>query len=126
MYAIVYTADEEPSYIGAISETFYAGRPMVQIDCPATRRQLAHTVLVDARCVRAIRFCPEARLAQALAEWHSAYHCGGDEAELFHIVTGRYPWVAGADKEEDADEYQARVAAQEQRAAVGVGAARQN
>ena len=65
-------------------------------------------------------------MAQALAEWHSAYHCGGDEAELFHIVTGRYPWVAGADKEEDADEYQARVAAQEQRAAVGVGAARQN
>jgi len=124
MYAIVYTADEGSSYIGAVSETFYAGRPMVQIDCPATRRQLAHTVLVDARCVRAT----EARLAQALAEWHSAYHCGGDEAELFHIVTGRYPWVDGADKEEDAGaaEYQARVAAQEQRAAVGVGAARQN
>jgi len=105
MYAIIYV-DEDVSYMGEISETLFTARPMIQINCPATSTQLARTLLVDAASVRLIRVLPSARLMQAFAEFYAPTHCGGDEADLYQIVNGYYPWEAiresdGYDDEED-------------------------
>jgi len=105
MYAIV-CADEGESFIGEISETLFAARPMVKIECPATSMQLGRTLLLDVGCVRRIRILPSAALMQAFAEFHADTHCGGDEADLYQIVNGYYPWEAiretdGYDDEED-------------------------
>ena len=105
MYAIVY-ADGGESFIGEISETLYAARPMVKIECPATSMQLGRTLLLAVGSVRLIRLLPSAALMQAFAEFDAAAHCGGDEADLYQIVNGYYPWEAiresdGYDDEED-------------------------
>jgi hypothetical protein len=105
MYAIVY-ADEGASFIGEISETLYAARPMVKIECPATSMQLGRTLLLAVGSVRLIRMLPSAALMQAFAEFHADTHCGGDEADLYQIVNGYYPWEAiratdGDDDDED-------------------------
>ena len=105
MYAIVY-ADEGASFIGEISETLYAARPMVKIECPATSMQLGRTLLLAVGSVRLIRLLPSAALMQAFAELYADAHCGGDEADLYQIVNGYYPWEAvratdsGADDED--------------------------
>ena len=105
MYAIVY-ADEGVSYIGEISETLYAAWPMVKIECPATSMQLGRTLLLAVGSVRLIRLLPNAALMQAFAEFYADAHCGGDEADLYQIVNGYYPWEAvratdsGADDED--------------------------
>lgn len=93
MYAIVY-ADEGVSYIGEISETLYAAWPMVKIECPATSMQLGRTLLLDVASVRRIRILPSAAVMQAFAELCADIHCGGDEADLYQIVNGYYPWEA--------------------------------
>lgn len=69
MYAIVY-ADEGEFFIGEISETLYAARPMVKIECPATSMQLGRTLLLDVGSVRLIRMLPSAALT--LAPAHTA------------------------------------------------------
>lgn len=93
MYAIVY-ADEGESFIGEISETLYAAQPMVKIECPATSMQLGRTLLLDVGCVRLIRILPSAALMRAFAELYADAHCGGNEADLYQIVNGCYPWEA--------------------------------
>lgn len=93
MYAIVY-ADERVSYIGEISETLYAARPMVKIECPATSMQLGRTLLLDVSCVRLIRILPSAALMRAFAELYADAHCEGNKADLYQIVNGCYPWEA--------------------------------
>lgn len=103
MYAIVY-ADEGVSYIGEISETLYAAWPMVKIECPATSMQLGRTLLLDVASVRRIRILPSAALMQAFAEFDAAAHCGGDEAELYQIVNGYYPWEAVRETDGDYDD----------------------
>ena len=103
MYAIVY-ADEGVSYIGEISETLYAARPMVKIECPATSMQLGRTVLLAVGCVRLIRLLPSAALMQAVAELYADAHCGGDEADLYQIVNGYYPWEAVRETDGAADD----------------------
>ena len=116
MHAIVY-ADEGESFIGEISETLYAARPMVKIECPATSMQLGRTLLLDVGCVRRIRMLPSAALTlapahtgrcsagvQAFAEFDAAAHCGGDEAELYQIVNGYYPWEAVRETDGDDDD----------------------
>ena len=103
MYAIVY-ADEGVSYIGEISETLYAARPMVKIECPATSMQLGRTLLLDVGCVRLIRMLPSAALMQAFAELYGDAHCGGNEADLYQIVNGYYPWEAVRETDGDDDD----------------------
>lgn len=116
MYAIVY-ADEGESFIGEISETLYAARPMVKIECPATSMQLGRTVLLAVGSVRLIRLLPSAALTlapahtgrcsagvQAFAEFHADTHCGGDEADLYQIVNGYYPWEAVRETDGAADD----------------------
>ena len=103
MYAIVY-ADEGVSYIGEISETLYAARPMVKIECPATSMQLGRTLLLDVGCVRLIRMLPSAALMQAFAELYADAHCGGNEADLYQIVNGYYPWEAVRETDGDYDD----------------------
>ena len=103
MYAIVY-ADEGESFIGEISETLYVARPMVKIECPATSMQLGRTVLLAVGSVRLIRLLPSAALMQAFAELYADARCGGDEADLYQIVNGYYPWEAVRATDGDADD----------------------
>jgi len=102
MYAIVY-ADEGGSFIGEISETLYAARPMVKIECPATSMQLGRTLLLAVGSVRLIRLLPSAALMQAFAELDADAHCGGDEADLYQIVNGYYPWEVARETDGDED-----------------------
>jgi len=92
IYALVRTVDEQ-LYIGELGETVVAGRALIEITCPPTDAQLGHTLLVDPRRVQSIRLIPDAALMQAAAESYSANGYGGDEAELFQLVHGRYPFV---------------------------------
>lgn len=92
IYAMVRTVDEQ-LYIGELGETVVAGRAMIEITSPPTDAQLGHTMLVDPRRVQSIRLIPDAALMQAAAESYSANCCRGDEAELFQIIHGRYPFA---------------------------------
>ena len=77
MYAIVY-ADEGESFIGEISETLYAARPMVKIECPATSMQLGRTLLLDVASVRRIWILPSAALT--LAPAHTGRCSAGEQS----------------------------------------------
>jgi hypothetical protein len=47
---------------------------------------------------------PSAALMQAFAELYADAHCGGNEADLYQIVNGYYPWEAVRETDGDDDD----------------------